>query len=51
MLTGYYQKIKEQFLKKAHEKYQDLSDEKKDKKRQYASEQYANRSKEEKEKR
>ena len=42
MLTGYYQKSKEKLSKKALEKYQNLSQEEKDIKRQYACERYSN---------
>ena len=53
MLTWYYQKKtknKEELSKKACERFQDLSDEEKDKKRQYACEWYRNLSEEEKDK-
>ena len=36
MLTGYYKKNKEKLSKKAHERYQNLYEEEKDKKHQYA---------------
>ena len=39
MLPGYYQKSKEELSKKARERCQNLSEEEKDKKRQYACEQ------------
>ena len=50
MLTGYYHKNRERLQKKACERYQDLSEEKKAKKRQYAGEQYRNPFDEEKNK-
>ena len=50
MLTGYYKKNIEKLSKKACERYQNLSEEEKDKKRQYTSERYRNHSEEEKEK-
>ena len=50
MLTGYYQKSKEMLSKKARERYQNFSEEEKDKKCQYARERYRNLSEEEKEK-
>ena len=46
MLTRYYQKNKERLSKKAREKYQNLSEEEKDKKRQYVHERYRNLSEE-----
>ena len=36
MLTGYYQKDKDRLSKKARESYQTLSQEEKEKKRQYS---------------
>ena len=42
MFTGYYQTNKEKPSKKAHEKYQNLSEEKRDKKLQYACERHSN---------
>ena len=42
MLTEYYQKYKERFSKKARERYQNLSEEEKNKKRQYTRERYRN---------
>ena len=50
MLTRYYQKNEEKLSKRARGKYQILSEEEKDKKRQYPRERYRNLSKEEKEK-
>ena len=50
MTSNYYKKNKEELLKKAREKYQDLSEEEKDKNCQYARERYRNHSEEEKEK-
>ena len=38
MLTGYYQKNKERLSKKARERYENLSEEKKPKKHQYTCE-------------
>ena len=38
MLTGYYQKNKGRLSKKACERYQNLSEEEKNKKRQYGNE-------------
>ena len=38
MLTGYYQKNKETLSKKARERYQNLSEEEKEKKHQYVRE-------------
>ena len=38
MLTGYYQKNKERLSKKARERYENLSEEKKTKKHQYTCE-------------
>ena len=46
MSTGYYQKNKENFSKKVRERYQNLSEEEKDKRHQYAR--YRNLSEEEK---
>ena len=40
MLTKYYQKDKERLSKKSRERYQNLSEEEKDKKRQYTRERY-----------
>ena len=40
MLTGYYQKNKEKLSKKVRERYQNLSEEEKEKKRQYGRERY-----------
>ena len=45
MLTGYYQKNKEMLSKKAFERYQNLSEEEKDKRGQYAHEQYRKKKK------
>ena len=50
MLTGYYKKKQERLSKKPRERYQHLSEEEKDKKRQYACERYRHLSKKEKEK-
>ena len=50
MLTEYYPTNKEKVSKKAREWYQNLSEEEKDKKRQYAFQRYRNISEEEKEK-
>ena len=50
MTNNYYQKIKENIRKEVCERYQNLSEEEKDKKHQYACEQYRNLSEEEKEK-
>ena len=50
MLTRYYQKNKESLSEKARERYQNLSEEEKNKKCQYAPERYRNLSDEEKEK-
>ena len=50
MLTGHYQRSNGRLSKKARESYQNLSDEEKNKKRQYARERYRNHSEEEKEK-
>ena len=44
MLKGYYHKNKERLSKKAPEKYQSLSQEEKNKTRQYACERYRNTS-------
>ena len=38
MVNKYYQKHKERLLKEAHERYQNLSEEEKDKKRQHYQE-------------
>ena len=46
MLTGYYQKNKENLSKKVRERYQNLPEEEKDKRHQYAR--YRNLSEEEK---
>ena len=48
MLTEYYQKSKEKFLRKARKRYQNISEYEKDKKRQHARERYRNLSEEEK---
>ena len=48
MSAEYYQKNKERLQKKARERYQDLSVEGKNKKRQYACERHSNLSEEEK---
>ena len=50
MLTGFYQKNKEMLSKKSHEKYKNLSVEGKDRRCQYAPEQYRNLSEKEKRK-
>ena len=50
MVNKYYQKHKERLGKEAYERYQNLSEEKKDKKRQYAREWYRHLSEEEEEK-
>ena len=43
MSAEYYKKYKERFHKKAHGRYQDLSEEEKSKKRQHACKQYKKR--------
>ena len=48
--AGYYKKNKEGLKKKAYEKYQDLSEEEKNKKRQYGCEWYKNLPEDEKQK-
>ena len=50
MTNNYYQKIIERLSKKAREKYQNLSEEEKDKRHQYTCERYRSLSKVEKEK-
>ena len=50
MLTGYYQKNKKGLPKKARERHQNLSEEEKNKNRQYARERYKNLSEGEREK-
>ena len=42
MTNNYYQKNKEKLQKEARERYQNLSEEEKDKKRQYARKLYRN---------
>ena len=49
ILTGYYQNTQKKLSKKARERYQNLSEEEKDKKHQHARERYRNLSGEEKE--
>ena len=51
MVNKYYQKDKERQRKEAHERYQNLSEEKKGKRRKKAQERYQNFTEEEKEKR
>ena len=46
----YYQENNERLLKKAHERYQNISKEEKEKKQQYGCERYKNLSKDEKQK-
>ena len=41
-ITGYYPKNKERLWKKARERYQNVSEEEKEKKRQYCCERYKN---------
>ena len=50
ILAKYYQKTKERLSKKARERYQNLSEEEKYKKRQYARKKYRNPSEGEREK-
>ena len=51
MVNKYYQKHKVKLQKEAHERYQNLSEDKKDKKAKKAQERYQNFTEEEKEKR
>ena len=46
--AGYYQKIKKRLQNRAHERYQDLPEKRKEKKREYGGKRYRNLSDKEK---